>query len=91
LVLLSRLLTHSLASWSERLALGFGLVKALVGRDNIIVFAGVRDLSRATELEALTKEFSGKLHIIKLVSADEAGNRAAIGEIKAKLKQEGWT
>jgi NAD(P)-dependent dehydrogenase (short-subunit alcohol dehydrogenase family) len=64
--------------------LGLGLVKALVGRDNIIVFAGVRDLSRATELEALAKEFAGKLHIIKLVSADEAGNRAAIEEIKAK-------
>jgi short-subunit dehydrogenase involved in D-alanine esterification of teichoic acids len=64
--------------------LGFGLVKALVKRNSTIVFAGVRDLTRATELEALAKESSGKLYIVKLISADEVSNTAAIEEIKAK-------
>jgi NADP-dependent 3-hydroxy acid dehydrogenase YdfG len=48
------------------------------------VFAGVRDPSRSTELQELSKQFPEKLHIVKLESADEAGNRKAVEEIKAK-------
>jgi NAD(P)-dependent dehydrogenase (short-subunit alcohol dehydrogenase family) len=59
-------------------------VRALLQRDNVIVFAGARSPSSATELQALTKEFPDKLHIVKLISADEAGNRAAVEEVKAK-------
>jgi NADP-dependent 3-hydroxy acid dehydrogenase YdfG len=64
---------------------GLGFAKALVKRDNAIVFAGARDLTRVTELEALAKEFPGKLHIVKIVSADEATNKAVVEEIKAKV------
>jgi NADP-dependent 3-hydroxy acid dehydrogenase YdfG len=48
------------------------------------VFAGARDLTRVAELETLAKEFPRKLHIVKLVSADEDTNKAAVEEIKAK-------
>jgi NADP-dependent 3-hydroxy acid dehydrogenase YdfG len=48
------------------------------------VFAGARDLTRVAELEDLAKEFPGKLHIVKLISADEDTNKAAAEEIKAK-------
>jgi NAD(P)-dependent dehydrogenase (short-subunit alcohol dehydrogenase family) len=64
--------------------LGFAFVQALVQRDNVIVFAGARDPFRADELKALVQEHPGKLHIVKLVSADEAGNKAAVEEIKEK-------
>jgi NADP-dependent 3-hydroxy acid dehydrogenase YdfG len=49
-----------------------------------MVFAGVRDMARATELEALVEEFPGKLYIVKLISADETSNKAATEEIRAK-------
>jgi NADP-dependent 3-hydroxy acid dehydrogenase YdfG len=48
------------------------------------VFAGARDPTRVTELEALAKEFPGKLYIVKLVSAEEDTNKAVVEEIKAK-------
>jgi NADP-dependent 3-hydroxy acid dehydrogenase YdfG len=64
---------------------GLGFVKQLVKRDDILVFAGVRDPTRATELQALTKEYPGKLHTLKLASSDEAGNRTAIEEIKTRV------
>jgi NAD(P)-dependent dehydrogenase (short-subunit alcohol dehydrogenase family) len=48
----------------------------------VIVFAGARRPDASDELLALSKEHSGKLHIIKLTSADEADNRAAVQEIK---------
>lgn len=64
--------------------LGLGFVKVLLRRDNVIIFAGARNPSSATELQALAKEFPEKLHIVKLNSADEAGNKAAVEEVKAK-------
>lgn len=53
-------------------------------RDNVIVFAGARDLTQVVELEALAKEFPQKLHIVKLISADETSNKAAVEEIRTK-------
>jgi NADP-dependent 3-hydroxy acid dehydrogenase YdfG len=47
-----------------------------------VVFAGARQPDAASDLHALAKEYPGKLHIVKLTSADEADNRAAIDEIK---------
>jgi NAD(P)-dependent dehydrogenase (short-subunit alcohol dehydrogenase family) len=61
---------------------GFGLVQHLVARDEVIVFAGVRDPASAKALSELASKHQGKLHIIKLVSADVANNHAAVNEIK---------
>jgi NAD(P)-dependent dehydrogenase (short-subunit alcohol dehydrogenase family) len=75
--------------WSNEvhnLLAGFAFVQQLVKRNKVVVFAGIRDPFRSTGLQELSKQFPKKLHIVKvkLVSADEAGNRKAVEEIKAK-------
>jgi NADP-dependent 3-hydroxy acid dehydrogenase YdfG len=42
----------------------------------------VRQPGAAAELQALAKAHPGKLHLIKLTSADEADNFAAVEQIK---------
>jgi NAD(P)-dependent dehydrogenase (short-subunit alcohol dehydrogenase family) len=61
---------------------GLALVKALVARPDVIVFAGTRKPAAAAELQALAKSNKDKFHILKLTSADEADNHAAVEEIK---------
>jgi hypothetical protein len=61
---------------------GFGLVQHLAVRDDVIVFAGARNPSSATALNELATKHQGKVHVVKLTSADEADNRAAVDEIK---------
>ncbi|KII87099.1 hypothetical protein PLICRDRAFT_176889 [Plicaturopsis crispa FD-325 SS-3] len=68
--------TVYLVSGANR-GLGFGLVKALVLRDNVIIFAGARDPAAATNLQALAKQYPGKIHLIKLVSASKEDSEAA--------------
>lgn len=74
--------TVYLVSGANR-GIGLGFVKELLKRENVIVFTGVRDPARATDLKELASTSPRKLHIVKLVSADEAGNRAAIEEVKS--------
>jgi NAD(P)-dependent dehydrogenase (short-subunit alcohol dehydrogenase family) len=57
-------------------------VKALVARADVVVFAGARQSGSATDLQALAAAHPGKLHVVELASADEAGNRAAVAEIE---------
>jgi NAD(P)-dependent dehydrogenase (short-subunit alcohol dehydrogenase family) len=64
-----------------RVDVGLGLVTALAAREDTIVFAGARDPSSATALHELADK-QKNVHILKLVSCDEAGNRAAVEEIK---------
>jgi NAD(P)-dependent dehydrogenase (short-subunit alcohol dehydrogenase family) len=64
--------------------LGFGLVRVLSARDNVIVFAGARDPTAAKDLQALAAERAGKLYVVKLVSNDAEGNTAAVSFIKEK-------
>jgi NAD(P)-dependent dehydrogenase (short-subunit alcohol dehydrogenase family) len=64
------------------LHIGFALVQHLIVRENVVVFAGVRDLDSATALKELAGQYQRKLHIIKLISADEANNREAVEQIK---------
>jgi NAD(P)-dependent dehydrogenase (short-subunit alcohol dehydrogenase family) len=64
--------------------IGFGLVKSLSARDDVIVFAGVRNPADAKDLQALASERAGKLHVVKLVSSDAEGNAAAISFIRQK-------
>jgi NADP-dependent 3-hydroxy acid dehydrogenase YdfG len=58
-----------------------GLVTALAHRENVVVFAGARNPSAATALQALDKEFPGKVHIVKLTSCHKEENEAVIKEI----------
>lgn len=60
--------------------LGLGIVRVLLGRENIVVFAGARKSS--PELESLASQHSGKLHIVQLTSGDEADNKAAVRKIQ---------
>jgi NAD(P)-dependent dehydrogenase (short-subunit alcohol dehydrogenase family) len=63
--------------------LGLGLVKELLKRDNAVVFAGARNPSAAPELTELVEKHPGKVHIIKLTSADVEDNKAAAAHIQS--------
>lgn len=58
---------------------------ALAQRDNTIVFAGARNPEAASALQELAKKHPGKVHLLRLIAADEAGNHAAVAEIKEKV------
>ncbi|EIN06094.1 NAD(P)-binding protein [Punctularia strigosozonata HHB-11173 SS5] len=73
-----------LVSGSNR-GIGFGLVKALSARENTVVFAGARDPEAAKDLNALAAERPGKLHLVKLISADARGNEEAVALIKERV------
>ncbi|KAI4294028.1 NAD(P)-binding protein [Schizophyllum commune Loenen D] len=62
--------------------IGLAIVTALAARPNVVVFAGARDPAHATELNALAKAHPGRVHVLKVVSADKENNKAAIEEIK---------
>ncbi|KAF7982489.1 hypothetical protein HWV62_28070 [Athelia sp. TMB] len=62
--------------------MGLGLAAALAARPQVVVFAGARNPSAATELQALARSFPGKVHPIKLISSDQETNVAAVEEIK---------
>ncbi|KAF7968112.1 hypothetical protein HWV62_31975 [Athelia sp. TMB] len=47
-----------------------------------MVFAGARNPSAATELQALARAYPGKVHPIALISCDQETHAAAIKEIK---------
>jgi len=74
--------TVYLVSGANR-GIGLGFVTALARRDNVIVFAGARNPSAATDLQALVEEFPGKVHIVKLTSCDKRENEAAVKEISS--------
>ena len=48
------------------------------------MYAGARDPSKATELEELSKEYPGRIAIVKFVSADAKGNAQLAKIIKEK-------
>jgi NAD(P)-dependent dehydrogenase (short-subunit alcohol dehydrogenase family) len=83
----SRLKTHSIAHYYPAVTganrgIGLELVKAYSSDSKNIIIAGVRDPSSATALHELSKTAAAKIHITKIDSADEAGNRAAAKEIE---------
>jgi len=73
--------TVYLVSGSNR-GIGLGLVTHLAARPEAIVFAGCRNPSAATDLDALVAKYPGKVHIVKLTSCDKADNDAAVQKIK---------
>ncbi|KXS09131.1 NAD(P)-binding protein, partial [Gonapodya prolifera JEL478] len=64
--------------------IGLGLVTALITRPNTTVFAGVRDPAKATGLIDLQATHPN-LHILKVTSADEKDNAAAVAEIERRV------
>ncbi|TRM62172.1 hypothetical protein BD626DRAFT_548590 [Schizophyllum amplum] len=50
--------------------IGFGITSQLAARPDVVVFAGVRDLSRAAALDELVSAYPGRIHVIK--NNDEA-------------------
>jgi NAD(P)-dependent dehydrogenase (short-subunit alcohol dehydrogenase family) len=58
------------------------MVKALAAKPDVVVYAGARQPGAAVELQALSKDYPGRVYVLKLSSADEADNRAAIEEIQ---------
>ncbi|KZT54353.1 NAD(P)-binding protein [Calocera cornea HHB12733] len=73
--------TVYLVSGANR-GIGLGLVTSLAARDNVVVFAGARNPASASDLKALETKYPGKVHTVKLTSADVADNTAAAEEIK---------
>ncbi|KAF9465515.1 hypothetical protein BDZ94DRAFT_1214692 [Collybia nuda] len=65
--------------------IGLSLVNELAAtKSEVSIFAGVRDLSAAVELQGLCTNFPGKITIIKYISSDEAVNNALAREIETK-------
>ncbi|KAL1724384.1 hypothetical protein EV715DRAFT_260240 [Schizophyllum commune] len=62
--------------------IGLGLAKQIAARPDTIVFAGARNPDRATDLHALAAAHPGRVHVLKIVSADRASNAAAVKEVK---------
>ncbi|KAI5890553.1 NAD(P)-binding protein [Schizophyllum commune H4-8] len=61
---------------------GLAIVTLLASRSDAIVFAGARSPESADKLHALSRAHPGRVHVVKLVSADRADNDAAVEEIK---------
>ncbi|KAI4518564.1 hypothetical protein EV121DRAFT_283002 [Schizophyllum commune] len=61
---------------------GLAIVSILASRSDAVVFAGARSPESADELHALVKAYPGRVHVVKLVSANRADNDAAVEEIK---------
>ncbi|GAA5903384.1 hypothetical protein JCM8208_001905 [Rhodotorula glutinis] len=64
--------------------IGSGLVEQLVKRDNVLVFAGARDPTKATALNSLADE-TGRVVVVKLESTSEADAKAAAQLVKDKV------
>ncbi|KAL1691079.1 hypothetical protein GGG16DRAFT_113413 [Schizophyllum commune] len=73
--------TVYLVSGASR-GLGLEVVTQLATRPDAIVFAGARDPARATGLQALAKAHPGRLHVVKLTSAEKEDNIAAVEKVK---------
>ena len=58
---------------------GLGLAKQVAARSNAIPFPGARDPDRATDLHALAVAHPGRVHVLKLVSAEGEQRRRSGG------------
>jgi NAD(P)-dependent dehydrogenase (short-subunit alcohol dehydrogenase family) len=61
---------------------GLALVKALASRNDTIVYAGARNPNAADQLNALAQQHPGRVHVVKLTSANVADNRTAVDFIR---------
>ncbi|GAA5883214.1 hypothetical protein JCM3774_001934 [Rhodotorula dairenensis] len=69
--------------------IGYGLVEALADRDNVLIFAGARDPTKADKLNALAeRQTGGKVVVVKLdvTSEEDAKNSAeTVKQISSKV------
>ena len=64
---------------------GLGLVAHILAtHPNAFVYAGVRDITKASALEELHQKYAGRIAIVQYVSADAGGNAQLAKEIHAK-------
>jgi len=77
-------LSLSLAVSGANRGIGLGLVQQLVKRDNVLLFAGARDPTKATALNSLAEE-TGRIVIVKLESTSEEDAKAAAQLVKDKV------
>lgn len=62
--------------------IGLAITSQLAARSDAVVFAGVRNPSAADELNALVSTHPGRVHVLKVFSADRKNNDEAMQEIK---------
>ncbi|EJU05882.1 NADP-binding protein [Dacryopinax primogenitus] len=53
-----------------------------LSRPDVIVFAGTRDLVKATALQTLQSKFPGRVHLVKLTSANKEDNEEGVAKVK---------
>ncbi|PRP88861.1 hypothetical protein PROFUN_00329 [Planoprotostelium fungivorum] len=63
--------------------IGFGLVKNVITRPDVVVYAGARDPAKATELQKLAAEHNN-LHIVKLTSGSVEQAREVAAAIEKR-------
>ena len=66
---------------------GLEFVKQLSERPNTVVFAGARNPSAASDLQALAAKHPGRVNVVELKACDEQGNARLIEEIRQKAGQ----
>lgn len=64
---------------------GFALTTVLAARPNTVVFAGARNPSGASELQALAKSLPDRIHVVKLDSTDVEAHNTAVEQIKKEV------
>ena len=67
--------------------IGFALVEQLASRDNILIFAGARDPSKADRLNQLAQEKQGKIVVVKLDVTSEEDAKKAAEMVKEKVSK----
>jgi NAD(P)-dependent dehydrogenase (short-subunit alcohol dehydrogenase family) len=66
---------------------GLGLVQVFASKygPNVAIFAGARAPSKASELEALQKQYPGKIFIVAHDAGDQESNKAAAKVVEDKF------
>ncbi|KWU45291.1 NAD(P)-binding protein [Rhodotorula sp. JG-1b] len=67
--------------------IGFALVEQLATRDNVLIFAGARDPSKADRLNQLAQEQQGKIVVVKLDATSEEDAKKAAETVKEKVSK----
>ncbi|KZP14512.1 NAD(P)-binding protein [Athelia psychrophila] len=65
--------------------IGLAITSHLAARPDTVVYAGARNPSTATELQALARSLPKNVYVVKLASADEEDHKAAVDKIKKEV------
>ncbi|KIK51421.1 hypothetical protein GYMLUDRAFT_252115 [Collybiopsis luxurians FD-317 M1] len=64
--------------------IGLALVAELAAQEGVFIYAGVRDPTKATNLEKLVSNYPDKIAPVQFVAGDVVGNKAIADTIKSK-------